>query len=125
MNICGKNRQLLVAAKRCVQGIGKRLSVLNFIIFLDFVIRPSNMTNQDLPRLIKAFKEKTIRQLESANSWSLVFIDAETSSILSIDKSDYEHILKKKVNTKGYDIIQKPYLISGYKFYAIEINLPF
>jgi hypothetical protein len=83
------------------------------------------MTNKDLPRLINGIKSKTLKQLESATSWAYVFIDEETSSILSISRGDHEQIISGIMTAENYNLMPEPYLISGFKFYIIEFNFPF
>jgi RNase P/RNase MRP subunit POP5 len=83
------------------------------------------MTNKDLPRIINRLKGKTLKQLESATSWSLVFADEETNSIISISRGDHEQIMLGLMVAENFDLNTEPYLISGFKFYTIEWHAPF
>lgn len=83
------------------------------------------MEKEDEKRVIKAIKQKNLDQLDSANNWSLVFIDNETSSIYSIDTSLYEMILNGLMDVDNIYINQQSYLFNGYRFYSIEFDSPF
>lgn len=83
------------------------------------------MEDNDLPRLVKQIKDKTIKQLESAVSSCLVFFDQETSSIISISRGDYEQIISGIMEAKNYYLSPEPYMVSNYRFYKIEYDFPF
>ena len=83
------------------------------------------MEKGDQIRVFNAIKHKQLGQLDSANKWSLVFIDNETFSIYSIDISDYEMILNGLLGVENIYIKQESYLFNGFKFYSIEYDSPF
>lgn len=83
------------------------------------------MEKGDQIRVFNAIKHKQLGQLDSANKWSLVFIDNETFSIYSIDVSNYEMILKGLLDLDNIYFKQESYLYNGFKFYSIEFDHPF
>ena len=74
------------------------------------------MLDEDLSRLIISLKNLSLKQLESADSYELVFLEESTSYVISVRRDVYEDILRRNADIKSFYLSTEPYLISGYRF---------
>lgn len=87
------------------------------------------MQNTDLLIIVTSIRNNSFKQLKSACSYRLVFLDSKTNFIYSITKYHHQEIIKTsyKYYTEHYlSLRQEPYLIDDYKFFIIDdSDLPF
>ncbi|WP_340110992.1 hypothetical protein [Maribellus mangrovi] len=83
------------------------------------------MGQEFLPKWLESMKNRTLKQIESADSWSLVFFDENNSSVISISKNDLDSLKKGLMEINNFEALQEPYLIDGLKFFKVEFKFPF